>query len=62
MAYVRKTRDEFHIQQDFGYGHGWETVCIETTWTECRDRKREYRQNQPEYLVRSIKKRVKLED
>lgn len=60
MAYIRKTKDEFHIQQHTGTGYGWETVCTEETRTEARQRKREYRENQPEYPVRVIKKRVPL--
>jgi hypothetical protein len=57
MAYKRKTTDEWQIQQHTGYG--WEDVCAEDTWKEAKDRLKEYRENQPEYPVRAIKKRVK---
>ncbi len=59
MGYVRKTRDEIVIEQNFG--HGWEEVCVEESWTAARARKKGYVENQPEYPVRIRSKRVKLE-
>ena len=58
MAYKRKTQDEYQIQQYTGYG--WEEVCSEDTFREARERRNEYRENQPEYPVRIVKKRVKI--
>ena len=52
MAYQRKTRDVFHIQQYTGPAYGWEIVTTEETRTEARARLREYRENQPEYPAR----------
>ena len=62
MAYVRKTTDEFEIQQYTGAQYGWECVCSEETRKEAKERKKEYRNNQPEYAVRIVKKRVKKEE
>ena len=52
MAYIRKTRDVWNIQQYTSPLYGWETVSAEDRYTEARARSREYRENQPEYLVR----------
>ena len=62
MAYIRKTRDEWQIHQNFGYGHGWEEVCAEDTRKEALARLREYRENQPEYPVKVVLKRIRIED
>ena len=59
MAYQRKTRDEWHTQGD--YGLGWETVTIDSTYAEAKQMLRDYRENEPQYLHRIIKKRVRKE-
>lgn len=59
MTYVRKTEDEYEIQQ-YVPG-GWECVTTETTVREALERRKEYRENQPEYAVRIVKRRVKKE-
>ena len=58
--YQRKTRDEYVIQQWTSYG-GWEEVCAEDTRLEARARAREYRENMPEWPVRVVKQRVKID-
>lgn len=58
MAYVRKTVDTFVVLQYTGCGYGWEEVHTEDTRTEAKERLREYRDNQPEYPVKLVKKRV----
>ena len=60
MAYQRKTRDYYDIEQNFGYGDGWEVVCAAETWREAKVALREYRQNQPEYAVRAVRKRERI--
>ena len=60
MAYERKTRDEWHIECNYGYGDGWECEAIEGSFKEARQRRKEYRENSP-YPVRIIKRRVPLE-
>lgn len=58
MAYIRKTRDEYDIQQNNGYG--WETVSCEETWKHARRAVKEYRENQPNIPARIKKIRVKI--
>lgn len=60
--YIRKTVDEFEVQQYTGTQYGWECVCTEETRKEAKERKREYHDNQPEYPVRVVKKRIKREE
>ncbi len=57
MAYTRKTVDVWEVQGNYGYGYGWECVCAEETWRETRDRLREYRENEPQYVFRARKHR-----
>ena len=60
MVYTRKTTDEYEIQQYTGHQHGWECVTAEATYREAKATRQCYRENQPAYPVRIIKKRVKL--
>lgn len=55
MTYVRKTRDEFEIQGN--YGHGWETVVTEENAAVAREQLNIYNANEPRYPHR-IKKRM----
>jgi hypothetical protein len=57
MGYIRKTRDEFHIEGD--YGKGWEMVTVEITYKEARDQLRCYNMNEP-YPHRIRKRRIKI--
>lgn len=59
MAYVRKTYDEFDIQQFTS--EGWETVSCEPTSKLARQIRLDYQKNQPEYPVRIRKRRVKIQ-
>jgi hypothetical protein len=59
MTYVRKTRDEWTVQCNYGYGHGWEDETTEDTRTEARARLREYRANSP-YPARLKCRRIKI--
>ena len=53
MVYLRKTVDAWDIRQ---YLDGsWETVSCEPTRAEAKQAVREYRENQPEYRVKSVK-------
>lgn len=61
MAYVRKTRDVWSIEQYTGGQYGWEEVCEEDSWREARARLKEYRANQPEYPVRAKRRREYIE-
>lgn len=44
------------IQQYTGARYGWEDVCSENDPKEARERLKEYRENQPEYPTRMIKR------
>lgn len=57
MAYIRKTRDEWEIQGN--YGHGWECVNTEDTRQDAKRSVSEYRANESAPF-RVVKKRVKL--
>jgi hypothetical protein len=61
MTYVRKTRDEFDLEADYGYGQGWEVETSESTWTEARAQLRTYRDNGVFVPMRIVKRRVKIE-
>jgi hypothetical protein len=41
--YKRKTRDCYDIETNWGYG--WEVECSEYTYSEARQRLKEYREN-----------------
>jgi len=58
--YQRKTADEYTIQGNYGYGHGWEDVAAEETRKEGLARLKEYRANDSGNLYRMIKRRVRL--
>lgn len=61
MAYIRKTRDIFIVQTNYGYGHGWEDTAYEETRKAAVQQWRCYKDNQSEYLHRVIKRREKIE-
>ncbi len=56
--YVRKTRDEYEVEGNYGYG--WEAVTCEDTRSEARARLREYRANDPGTPYRLVYHRVRL--
>ena len=60
MAYQRKTRDVWHIEVNYGFGHGWEHEVTEMSWKEARDQLKCYRANTP-YPVRARKRRERIE-
>jgi len=61
MARERTTDDVWEIQQDWGYGDGWECVDAETSFKAAKKSLQEYRENQPAVPVRIKKRRVKKE-
>lgn len=60
MTYQRKTKDEWRLLCNYGYGDGWEEVVTEETYAEIKLRKREYEENMPQYPYKIVKRRVKL--
>jgi len=57
MAYIRKTRDEWEIQGNYGFG--WECVNTETTRKDANRSYKEYISNE-RVPFRVVKKRVKI--
>ena len=62
MAYIRKTKDEYQLLCNYGYGDGWEVVLAEDNIKEAKLRLKEYRENIPQYPYKVVKKRIPLEN
>jgi hypothetical protein len=58
MAYKRKTRDEWEMWSNYGYG--WECELVEDSYAEACARIREYRENAPQGSYKLRKRRVRL--
>ena len=58
MAYVRKTKDEYQLISNYGYG--WEVELTEETLKEIKQRRYEYVTNCPYGVFRIKKVRVKI--
>ena len=59
MAYIRKTKDRYDIETNYGYG--WDVECSEYTWKEARQTWKEYFENSyGRYRVRITKHREKI--
>jgi hypothetical protein len=58
MSYARKTKDVWYILVN--YGHGWEHELTEESWKDARAQMKCYRENCPQYPVRSRRTREKL--
>jgi hypothetical protein len=56
--YKRKTIDEYEIQGN--YGQGFECVTTEEKYSAAREQLKCYRENEPQYSHRIVKKRVKI--
>lgn len=56
--YKRKTEDEYQIHQHTC--QGWEEVSAYQNWKECKVDLKAYRENQPEFPVKMIKRRIKI--
>lgn len=59
-TYQRKTKDEYQLHINYGFGHGYEHEVSEDTWEEIKERRKEYRENCPQYPTKIILRRVKL--
>lgn len=55
--YIRKTREEYDIEVNYGYG--WDVVCTEDTMKEARERAKEYMENDRK-PVRIHKRRIPM--
>jgi hypothetical protein len=58
--YIRKTRDEWEVQGNYGYGHGFECVDTLNTRSEAKDSLKVYRENERGVFFKIVKKRVKI--
>jgi hypothetical protein len=61
MVYKRKTKDEWQLHINYGYGDGFEHEVSEETLKEIKLRSKEYQENCPQYTRKIIRKRVKLD-
>jgi len=59
MAYVRKTRDSFELQANYGYG--WEIETTEETRKLAREQIKCYRDNVPGINIKIVKRRERIE-
>lgn len=60
--YKRKTRDEWQVMGDYGYGHGFECVDTLNTRTEAKDSLKVYRENEMGVSFKIVKKRVRIDN
>lgn len=58
--YIRKTKDVRAIISDYGYG--FEETCGAESYADAKRLLKEYRENQPEYIHKIRRKRVKIEE
>ena len=61
MAYTRKTKDEFQVQGNYGYGHGYEEVYASNDRQDAKARLKEYRENEKGIPFKLVTKRIKIE-
>lgn len=58
MTYIRKTKDNYILLSNYGYG--WEEEVIESTYKEIKERLKEYRENCKYGIFKHKKVRVKI--
>lgn len=56
--YKRRTRDTWQLHID--YGQGWEHEVTEFSFSEIRQRAKEYRENAPQYPRKIVAKRERM--
>jgi len=61
MPYVRKTKDYWEVQGNYGYGDSYECVTAADTRKEAQGYLKDYRQNEPGIPFRIVKKRECIE-
>lgn len=59
MACKRKTRDVWRLYVNYGYG--WEYEFEEDSLSEIKKRKKEYRENCPQYPIKVVKGRERID-
>lgn len=58
MAYTRKTKDEYILLSNYGYG--WDEELTEETYKEAKEQLKTYRENCPHAQYKIKKKRVPI--
>jgi hypothetical protein len=58
MPYKSKTTDEYVIQQNYGYGLGYEDVYATDSRPDAKQALKDYRDNLPQYPARLITRRI----
>ncbi len=58
--YIRKTKDEYHVQGYYTGEYRYETVCVAETYKEAKILLKEYNENEPMYPHRIVKKRAMI--
>ena len=58
MEYVRKTKDVYYLMGNYGYG--WEEMFECENWKDAREQLKTYRDNEPQYSHKIVKRRVKI--
>jgi hypothetical protein len=61
MNKPRKTRDCWRFYLDYGYGQGWEHEITEYTREEMKVNKHAYLENCPQYRLKIVKGRERIE-
>lgn len=60
MAYKRKTRDEWRLLGNYGYG--WDVILTEDTRAEALEQLKTYRENEPGIMHILERVRVKIDE
>ena len=60
MAYKRKTKDEYELYGNYGYG--WDYILTEDDRLEAKKQLKCYNENEPGVPHKIIKRRVKIEE
>ena len=55
----RVTRDNWELQGNYGFGHGWECLT-RGTHAEVKQNRKEYRENEPATPLRVVRKRERI--
>jgi len=59
--YKRRTEDEYQIWANYGYGDGYEEIDCSDNLKDAKINIKLYRENQPQYAYKIIKRRVKIQ-
>ena len=60
MSYTRKTKDEWWLLGNWGYGDGWEYLFAEDTLRAAKEQLKTYRENDKTGEFKIVKRRVPI--